>query len=199
MVLNLLFSTCICAFIGWLTNFLAIKMLFHPHNLVSICGLKLHGIFPKRQKTLAANLAVAIEEELFSHQDIEQTMHSPQFALGVKQKLLDGFTDFLTHRLGQVHPMAAMLLTPELIGSISKLLESEMERIVPALIETAAQEIENSLNLRERIQEKIEHLSIPRLEKLLMGIMSKEFRFVEFIGAVLGAVIGLTQGCIFLI
>ena len=95
--------------------------------------------------------------------------------------------------------MAAMLLTPELIGSISKLLESEMERIVPALIETAAQEIENSLNLRERIQEKIEHLSIPRLEKLLMGIMSKEFRFVEFIGAVLGAVIGLTQGCIFLI
>ena len=34
-----------------------------------------------------------------------------------------------------------------------------------------------------------------RSEKLLMDIMSKEFRFVEFIKAVLGTVIGLTQGC----
>jgi uncharacterized membrane protein YheB (UPF0754 family) len=30
MLLKLCFSTLICAFIGWITNFIAIKMLFHP-------------------------------------------------------------------------------------------------------------------------------------------------------------------------
>ncbi len=199
MLIKLLFSTLICAFIGWLTNFLAIKMLFHPYKPVSICGLKLHGIFPKRQKALAANLANAIEEELFSHQDIQEVMLSPEFSSRVKQKLLTGFTDFLTHRLGEVHPMAGMLLSPEILDTILKLLESELERIVPELIETAAQKIEDSLDLRGLIQEKIENLSIPRLENLLMSIMSEEFCFVEFVGAVLGAVIGLTQGFIFLV
>ncbi len=197
MAIKLLFSTCICAFIGWLTNFLAIKMLFHPHKPVSVCGLKLHGIFPKRQKALAANLATAIEDELFSHEDIQNAMHTPEFTARVKEKLLTGFTDFLAHRLGEVHPMASMFLTPELIDNIAKLLESELERIVPALLETAAQEMENSLDLTALIQEKIENLSIPKLEKLLMGIMSREFRFVEIVGAVLGAIIGLSQGLMF--
>ena len=36
-----------------------------------------------------------------------------------------------------------------------------------------------------------------RLETLLMSIMAREFRFIEVVGAVLGALIGLTQGLLF--
>ena len=59
MLLKLLFSTVICAFIGWITNFIAIKMLFHPRTPVQIGSLTIQGIFPKRQKALALNLAHA--------------------------------------------------------------------------------------------------------------------------------------------
>ncbi|NCD26293.1 MAG: DUF445 family protein, partial [Deltaproteobacteria bacterium] len=70
MLLKLFFSTVICAFIGWITNFIAIKMLFHPRVPVQVGSLTIQGIFPKRQKALALNLAAVIEGELLSHDDI---------------------------------------------------------------------------------------------------------------------------------
>ena len=36
MLLKLCLSTVICAFIGWITNFIAIKMLFHPRRPVQV-------------------------------------------------------------------------------------------------------------------------------------------------------------------
>jgi len=46
----------ISAFIGWFTNWIAIKMLFHPREPKKFLGLTLHGIFPKRQKVIAEKL-----------------------------------------------------------------------------------------------------------------------------------------------
>ena len=43
----------IAALIGWVTNFLAIKMLFHPRKEIKILFLSIQGIFPKRQNELA--------------------------------------------------------------------------------------------------------------------------------------------------
>ncbi|NDC77033.1 MAG: DUF445 family protein, partial [Chitinophagia bacterium] len=43
------------------------------------------------------------------------------------------------------------------------------------------------------VVEKVSALSSDRLEALLMSVMSKEFRFVEILGGVLGFLIGLLQ------
>ncbi|NLW81210.1 MAG: DUF445 family protein [Desulfovibrionales bacterium] len=198
MLLKLLFSTVICAFIGWITNFIAIKMLFHPRQPLQVGSLTVQGIFPKRQKALAFNLAAVIEGELLSHDDIRQAMHRPEFARRLKDRILDGFTDFLSKRLGGLNPMIAMFLDSAMMDRIKGLLDAEMDRIVPGLLETATSELQNSLDLRQIIQDKIEGLSMERLEALLMSIMAREFRFIEVVGAVLGAAIGLVQGLIFL-
>jgi len=197
MLLKLCFSTLICAFIGWITNFIAIKMLFHPRRPVQIGSLTVQGIFPKRQKALAMNLAAVIEGELLSHDDIQGAMHRPEFAAKLKDKIQEGFAEFLSKRLGVLNPMIAMFLDGAMLDKIRGLLDKELDRIVPGLLDTAAGELKNSLDLRKLIQEKIENLSMERLEALLMSIMAREFRFIEVVGAVLGATIGLVQGLIF--
>ena len=90
-----------------------------------------------------------------------------------------------------------MFLDGPMMEKIKGLLDKELDRIVPGLLETATSELETSLDVRKLIQDKIENLSMDRLEALLMSIMSKEFRFIEVVGAVLGAMIGLIQGLIF--
>lgn len=197
MLLKLLFSTVICAFIGWITNYIAIKMLFHPRQPLTIGSLTIQGIFPKRQKALAMNLAAVIEGELLSHEDIQQVLRRPEFAARLKEKIQEGFAQFLSTRLGALNPMIAMFLDGAMMDKIKGLLDAELDRIVPGLLETATDEIRNSLDLRQIIQDKIENLSMERLEVLLMSIMAKEFRFIEVVGAVLGALIGLTQGLLF--
>ena len=197
MLLKLLFSTVICAFIGWITNFIAIKMLFHPRTPVQIGSLTIQGIFPKRQKALALNLAAVIEGELLSHDDIRAVMQRPEFAARIKDKIQEGFAEFLSKRLGALNPMIAMFLDGAMMDRIKDLLDAELDSIVPGLLETAGGELENTLDFRKVIQNKIENLSMERLEALLMSIMAKEFRFIEVVGAVLGGLIGLLQGLIF--
>ncbi len=197
MLLKLLFSTVICAFIGWITNFIAIKMLFHPRTPVQIGSLTIQGIFPKRQKALALNLAAVIEGELLSHDDIRAVMQRPEFAARIKDKIQEGFAEFLSKRLGALNPMIAMFLDGAMMDKIKDLLDAELDSIVPGLLETAGGELENTLDFRKVIQNKIENLSMERLEALLMSIMAKEFRFIEVVGAVLGGLIGLLQGLIF--
>jgi uncharacterized membrane protein YheB (UPF0754 family) len=198
MLLKLALSTLICAFIGWITNFIAIKMLFHPRRPVQIGSLTVQGIFPKRQKALAMNLAAVIEGELLSHNDIRQAMHGPEFAAKLKDRIQDGFAEFLSKRLGGLNPMIAMFLDGAMLDRIKGLLDTELDRIVPGLLETATSELENTLDLRQVIQDKIEGLSMEKLEVLLMSIMAREFRFVELVGGVLGGIIGLIQGLLFL-
>ena len=197
MLLKLCLSTVICAFIGWITNFIAIKMLFHPRRPVQVGSLTVQGIFPKRQKALAMNLAAVIEGELLSHDDIRQAMQRPEFSARLKDRILDGFSEFLSTRLGGLNPMIAMFLDGPMMEKIKGLLDKELDRIVPGLLETATGELENSLDFRRIIQDKIENLSMERLEILLMSIMAREFRFIEVVGAVLGAIIGLIQGLLF--
>ena len=51
-IVPILFS----AFTGWVTTWIAIKMLFHPRKPISIFGFKVQGIFPKNQQLIAQNL-----------------------------------------------------------------------------------------------------------------------------------------------
>jgi uncharacterized membrane protein YheB (UPF0754 family) len=39
----------LCGFTGWVTNWVAIKMLFHPRKPIRFLGMTLHGVFPKNQ------------------------------------------------------------------------------------------------------------------------------------------------------
>ena len=66
------------AFIGWFTNWIAIKMLFHPREPKRIFGITFHGIFPKRQKVFAEKLGKMISDEFLSFEDIEGKITNPQ-------------------------------------------------------------------------------------------------------------------------
>ncbi len=64
----------IAAIIGWVTNYLAIKMLFHPKKEVKVLFIRIQGIFPKRKEKLAEKLGKVVSEELFSIEDVKQSL-----------------------------------------------------------------------------------------------------------------------------
>lgn len=183
----------ICALIGWLTNYLAIKMLFHPRKPIKILGWRLQGIFPKRQKELAFSLGNLVEKELISHQDIQRVVSNPEFVSGFNKILIDYFRDFLTRKVVSLHPMVAMFLSADVLESIQKLLAKETEKHLPEILENISTQLENSLDFKEVVRTRVELFSMEKLEQVLFTIMRKEFRFIEIMGAILGFVIGIFQ------
>ncbi|MFP4084247.1 MAG: DUF445 domain-containing protein [Desulfonatronovibrio sp.] len=183
----------ICALIGWITNYLAVKMLFHPQKPVNILGWKLQGIFPKRQKELAASLGNLVEKELISHHDIQKVINNPEFKNNFKEILDNYIQDFLTNKVVSLHPMVGMFLSKDVLKSIKKLLTRETEKHLPDVLEKIASQLENSLDFKEVVRTRVEQFSMDKLEQILFGIMRKEFRFIEIMGAVLGLAIGVFQ------
>ena len=52
---------------------------------------------------------------------------------------------------------------------------------------------EKNLDIEQIVYNKVCNFSNEKLEQILFAILSKEFRFIELVGGVLGFLIGLVQ------
>src|SRR5690606_18724795 len=69
----------ISAFIGWMTNWIAIRMLFRPRNPVRLLGLRWQGLIPKRQKEIARKTAEIVEREILSQNLLRKELDAVDF------------------------------------------------------------------------------------------------------------------------
>lgn len=192
-----LLAPVICALIGWFTNYLAVKMLFHPRQPLRLPFLTIQGVFPKRKSALAANLGEVIERELICAGDIGSLLRDPSLA-GKLHTQIDGYVEkLLTQDLTKAVPMAAMFLNGPTLARVKEALVPQLEKFVPELLEKASGELEAKLDVSRHVRERIENFSMDKLEEVLFAIMRKEFRFIELVGGVLGFVIGVFQSTLF--
>lgn len=74
-ILEYLWGPIVGAVIGYFTNYLAVKMLFHPHKPWKIGKLRIPftpGIVPQRQSALAKAIGDAVGNHLFTGDDLKQ-------------------------------------------------------------------------------------------------------------------------------
>jgi uncharacterized membrane protein YheB (UPF0754 family) len=92
-----------------------------------------------------------------------------------------------------------MFMGDKTISSLKKVFMLEIEILFPQVMMQFAGNLKNELDLENIVIEKVAGFSSDKLEDVLYQIMSKEFRFVEIIGAVIGFIIGVVQVVITLI
>ena len=187
------FLILISGFIGWITNWIAIKMLFHPRKPLRVLGITIQGIFPKNKTQFAQKLGKLVSGEFLSFSDIEKKISEP----GNIQKmmpLIEAHIDtFLKERLSEQLPMISMFIGDKTITRLKSTFMQEIESLLPPVMRSYAGQLKDDLDLEAIITQKVAHFSSDRLEELLYQIMAKEFRFVEWVGAVIGLLIGLIQ------
>lgn len=183
----------ISAFIGWFTNWIAIKMLFHPREPKRILGLTLHGIFPKRQKQFAEKLGKLVSEQLLSFDDIEEKIVNPENLKKIMPHIEGHIDHFLRVKLAAQMPVISMFIGDKTITELKTVFTAELETLFPVIMKNYMGSLQEQLDLEKIVVEKVSGFSSDKLEEILNDIMSKEFRFVEIIGGVLGFLIGLLQ------
>tara|TARA_B100000949_G_scaffold141567_1_gene124406 strand:+ start:771 stop:1397 length:627 start_codon:yes stop_codon:yes gene_type:complete len=183
----------IAAVIGWGTNRLAVRMLFHPRQERRILGLRVQGVFPKRQKALAEKLGQLVARELFSMEDIRKQLQSEEFIAHATKTIEAKLDEFLQTYLMETIPIVSTFLGSDMVAKVKHALVECLAKAVPELGEMFMSHLEKNMDVETVVREKVEAFSSDKLEEMLLGIMKKEFRFIEWVGAVLGFVIGLVQ------
>ncbi|MCY7421196.1 MAG: DUF445 family protein [Chitinophagaceae bacterium] len=183
----------ISGFIGWVTNWVAIKMLFHPREPKKILGITFQGIFPKRQVQFAEKLGKVISNELISFNDIEEKITNPDNLKRILPVVEDHIDHFLKEKLKEKMPMIGMFLGEQTIQQFKIIFVEELQELFPLLMKNYMGTLQTELNLEKIVVDKVSRFSTDKFEEILNQIMSKEFKFIELIGAVLGFLIGFLQ------
>ena len=183
----------IAALIGWATNYLAIKMLFHPREPKKILGLSFQGVFPKRQNQIAEKLGTLVANELFSMKDIGQRIEELSTQPEAMEEVGKRIEKTIRGKLISAFPMLSMFLSDDMIEKVTNLFKGELEDFMKASASGLAVKMEESIDVEALVREKVSTFSSDKVEELLIGFMEQEFRFIEKIGAVLGFFIGCVQ------
>ena len=181
------------ALIGWGTNFIAIKMLFHPHNEVRFLCFTFQGVIPKRQRELAKKIGEVISQELLSASDITEIISRKALSPEALDAISQHIERAIANRLPSIIPSIAMVLQPRLALKIRKALTQDAQALVAQLVERLSTDIKSDLKIHVMIEEKIAGFSIKSLETLTISVMKQELRFIEWVGAVLGGLTGVAQ------
>lgn len=183
----------IAAVIGWFTNYLAVKMLFHPRKPTRLFFFYVQGVFPKRQQVIAEKLGRVVATELFTPEDITkaiaQNLQGPALILKLSEKI----EHVLTVELPRAFPMLAMVMNPELLSYVQKTFANAIAEAITSFVQGMGQPLAKNLDIAAVVETKVRNFSSNKLEEILFEIMKREFRFIELVGAFLGFLIGLIQ------
>jgi uncharacterized membrane protein YheB (UPF0754 family) len=176
--------------IGWATNLVAIKMLFHPRK--PIMGLQ--GLLPRRQRELANSVGEIVGKELVPPDELLRGLDGMDLTPHLGE-LLDQAISAKLEDVKRI-PLIGGLVTPDRIAQIRDAVLRQLKDKQPVLIERFKTIVKERIDLGKIASEKMASFDLDRLESIVNRVASHEFRAIELWGAILGAIIGVAQAAV---
>jgi len=242
----ILLSVGIGATIGYITNFIAIKMLFRPYKAKKLGGITVipQGIIPKEKANLAKNVADVVENHLLDREELHKLINSEKFKDEIKnlisskvdsfnipnisefikanpEKVAQNISEFVMDMIKKNFPFAMAILSEDgvknmVLNNIETLaikidnmidvekfvdkenIKTNLQNEAIQFLEKESVKIIENLKIGELVENKVKNFDEKQLEDMLFSLMDKHFKFINLAGAVLGGIIGLVQGLIYL-
>ncbi|MBQ6631233.1 MAG: DUF445 family protein [Romboutsia sp.] len=193
-IIRILILAIIGGLIGYITNVIAIKLIFRPINPIKIpiLNIEVVGMIPKRKSEIAKNIGEIISDQFLSIDEIIDSM----ITKGDKENI----TNYIKLKVKLILN-EKMTLIPSTIKSlvqnyVAEIIEDEIRQSIDELCEEIIIKANNRINIKEMVETKINELDLYELEEIILTIVKKELRHIEVLGLILGFLIGIIQGIV---
>ena len=185
--------------IGWITNWVAIKMLFRPHKEINLGLFKIQGLIPKRRAEIGSGIANIIQNELISVKDVISNIDREEFSKRLNKLIDDVLDKNLKKKVKEKFPLLQMFFTDKVAKDIGNTIKEIVMENQEKIFEIFSNYAEENIDFEVIISDKISNFSLDKLEEIITLLAKKELKHIEVIGAILGMVIGAVQYLITLI
>jgi len=196
---QLLVMVLISGAIGWITNWVAIKMLFRPHKEINFGLFKIQGLIPKRRAEIGTGIANIIQNELISVKDVISNIDRVEFSKRLNDLIDDVLDKNLKKKVKEKFPLLQMFFTDKVAKDIGNTIKEIVMENQEKIFEIFSNYAEENIDFEVIISDKISNFSLDKLEEIITLLAKKELKHIEVIGAILGMVIGAVQYLITLI
>ncbi|WP_051165687.1 DUF445 family protein [Amycolatopsis orientalis] len=185
--------------IGWLTDWLALKMIFLPREPKQFFGFyNWQGVFQKRRDEVAADYGDMIAREIITVPNLlEAVLRGPKsdrlFSLISRevQKTIDA-------QASVVKPFVAIAVGTKRFQEMKQVAAAKAAERVPDTIRHAETYAVNALDVRNTIVDRMRRLSPLEFEQLLRPAFRQDEWKLIAVGAVIGGLVGELQALLLL-
>ena len=196
---QLLIMIFISATIGWITNWVAIKMLFRPHKEINFGLFKIQGLIPKRKAEIGSGIANIIQNELISVKDVISNIDREEFSKRLNSSIDRVLEKNLKGKVKEKFPVLQMFFSDRMAKDVSNTIKDIIMENQEKIFEIFSNDAEENIDFEIIISDKISNFSLDKLEEIITLLAKKELKHIEVIGAILGGLIGVAQYLITLI
>lgn len=193
ILIKLVLMVGIGAGIGWITNYVAIKMLFRPYKEINFGLFKIQGLLPKRKHEIGESIAEIIQSELVSLKDIVSSMNKDKLEEKMSEAIDKILEEKLQREITKNFPMIAMFLSSDMLDKIKVIIKNSILENKDKIISMFSDYLEENVDFKGIIVRNVDAFSLEKLEEITYSLAKKEFKHIEVVGAVLGAIIGFAQ------
>ncbi|MEJ5173326.1 MAG: DUF445 family protein [Hydrogenothermaceae bacterium] len=200
------------AFIGYSTNWLAIKMIFRPFEPKYIFGVRVPftpGLIPKSKEEISRKIAKTIVSHLLTAEKLHTLFDNEDFKDSLHQtvnKIVDRSFEDLIESLKK--SLSEEISIGFIQGMIDSLSERIKEKVKPKITEKLSSHIESGiedylredfitvlskLDLENLIYNTLMEVEIQTLEEIILGFSKRQLNYITNLGGFIGFIIGIFQ------
>jgi len=178
-----LISSLIGAVIGYVTNFIAIKMLFRPYKAKKIGNITLipQGIIPKEKPNLAKNVANVVETHLLDKDEIHKLLNSEEFKEEIKSLISTKIDDFAMPNIKQFIVNNPELVSNNISDFVMDMIKAKFPFAMAILNEEMIKNmvLENIDVLANKVDSMIDLDKIVDKDKIKINLQNEAISFLE--------------------
>lgn len=179
---------------GWFTDWLALKMIFHPKKPTRILGLfTWQGLFLKRRKEVAREYGALIASEVVTPRNIlEAIVRGPlsDRLFTLIQKQVKAAID---EQAGTVGRMFLHAVGSKQYAQMKELVANRVVETLPTTLRHVEKYAGDAMDLHNTLVTKMQELTEEEFEALLRPAFQQDEWILILVGAILGFLVGELQ------
>ncbi|MEZ4367930.1 MAG: hypothetical protein R2939_16865 [Kofleriaceae bacterium] len=184
--------------VGLITNFLAIQMIFRPHERTRYLGIPYQGVFPKRQPEIAADYGRTTAAEVITPGNILDYLVAGERGRALIAELEAKLSARLDAEWAQVKGMLPIPVSDAQLAEVKALVLARLLELAPKVRPELEAVLDRQLDIRNTVEQRLAALSKPEFERLLRGVFQQDELTLIIVGGVLGGGVGALQGALML-
>ena len=179
--------------IGWLTNWLALKMVFEPQYPKTLGPIRWQGLFLLRQAEVSEAYATFFAERILHPEALVDAVLRGPATERVMQLMQRYVSESVDQASGAARPLLQLAVGTDEWRSLKHEISERLVDKVPHELVRVHEYTEEALDLKEELATNLRGLSPPKFEQVLRPLFRQDESTLIAVGATLGALAGVIQ------
>lgn len=182
--------------VGYLTNFLAIKLIFKPTKKINLGIIKIQGLFLKRQKEVAAEYSKIITQNIVTVEKLYDSIFKNHHSNNIKPLIKKNFDSMLDEIIDNSNKSLKIIFPKTKLEYMKNIAIFRFLEEIPIALRDTFEYSKKQLDLENTLRTKMASLPSEDFISFLRPVFQEDEYKLIIVGAALGCFAGFLQSLV---